>query len=210
MTLAKLLPHATRQSGAENILRLAILGGPTTVQLRRLIEVFLAGEGIAAEIYECDYGLYRHEILAPGSELDLFQPTVVFLAVGARDVNRLPAIDADQETAAQLADEEVSGWAHLWETINSKWNAIVIQNNFEISPGTVLGHYALRHPGAREHYLERLNRAMAECAPAYVLLHDLRWLAAEAGVKSWFDPRSILSSRCRAERNVLFPMLTAL
>src|SRR6187200_493007 len=49
------LPGA--KGDGEAALRVAILGGATTVQLRVLIEMFLAGEGIAAEIYEADYGL---------------------------------------------------------------------------------------------------------------------------------------------------------
>ncbi len=37
--------------------------------------------------------------------------------------------------------------------------------------------------------------------PAYVLLHDLRGLAAEAGAKNWFDPRFYLEFKmpCGAE-----------
>ena len=50
----------------------------------------------------------------------------------------------------------------------------------------------LRHPAARENYLERLNRLLAERAPAHVRLHDLRGLAAEAGARTWFDPRFYL------------------
>ncbi len=190
MALRRFVAPGAKSVGAQNVLRLAILGGPTTVQLRQLIEVFLAGEGIAAEIYECEYGLFRHEILTPGSGLDLFRPTVVFIAVGARDVARIPSIEADEQTVVQFADEEIIGdWARLWETIDSRWKATVVQNNFEIAPGSVLGHYSLRHPAAQEHYLERLNRLMAAWAPGYVLMHDLRGLAAEAGARSWFDPR---------------------
>ena len=65
-----------RESGSTRTTRLAILGGPTTIQLRQLIELFLAAEGIAAEIYEADYGLFRQEILTPGSGLDPFRPDV--------------------------------------------------------------------------------------------------------------------------------------
>ena len=73
----------SKTSGASGPrLRLAILGGPTTTQLRQFIEIFLAAEGIVSEIYESDYGLFRQEILTPGSGLDVFQPQVIFLATG--------------------------------------------------------------------------------------------------------------------------------
>ena len=187
--------------GTDSALRLAILGGPTTTQLCQFIEVFLASEGIAVEIYEGDYGLFRQEILTSGSGLDSFHPNVIFLATGARDVSRYPSIEMDEEAVSRVAAEELDDWSLLWETANAKWNASLIQNNFEIAPGSVMGHHRLRHPGAREHYLERLNKMIADRAPACVVLHDLQGLAAEAGARSWFDPRFYLEFKmpCGAE-----------
>jgi len=170
-------------------LRLAILGGPTTIQLRQLIEIFLIGEGIQAEIYESDYGLFRHEILTNGSGLDNFRPECIFIATGTRDVARYPALDMEEEAVSQLAAKEISDWGVLWEACHAKWNATIIQNNFEIMPWGVWGHYTARHPAARENYLDWLNRLLVAAAPAHVILHDLRSLAAEAGSRSWFDAR---------------------
>ena len=127
-----------------------------------------------------------------GSGLDVFQPQVIFLATGARDVSRFPTLDMGEDVVAQLAAQELDDWSQLWERANQKWNATLIQNNFEIGPGSVMGHYSRRYPAAREHYLERLNRMMADHAPAYVILHDLQGIAAEAGARSWFDPRFYL------------------
>jgi len=169
--------------------RLAILGGPTTLQLRQLIELFLAGEGIAVEVYEADYGLFRQEILSDGSGLDTFAPEIVFLAIDARDVRHFPPIDAQESFVERLADVEIGAWHQLWERARSRWNATIIQNNFAIGPHSFFGHFASRHPGSREHYLARLNRLLAQKAPGSVILHDLNSLAAEAGASGWFDPR---------------------
>jgi FkbH-like protein len=188
MALRRYLPLRTADD-TEPPLRLAILGGPTTIQLRHLIEVFLAAEGVVAEIYESDYGVFRQEILSPDSELNAFRPVIVFLATSARDVIRAPSLGDDEAAVALLADEEAAGWAQLWETASARWNATIIQNNFEIAPGSVFGHQALRLPAARENYLERLNRLLAARAPQHVVFHDLRGLAAEAGAHAWFDPR---------------------
>jgi FkbH-like protein len=189
MKLRRFVPRDGADAASGRVVRLAILGGPTTIQLRQLIELFLAGEGIAAEIYEAEYGLFRQEILTPGSGLDNFGPEIVFLATGARDVTRLPPIDADAVAVQQFAETELADWMQLWETAQSRWNATLIQNNFEPSPERVFGHYTLRHPAARENYLIRLNAMLPEVAPAYVVLHDLYSLAAEAGAETWFDPR---------------------
>jgi FkbH-like protein len=169
--------------------RFAILGGPTTLQLRQLIEVFLAGEGIAVEVYEADYGLFRQEILSDGSGLDEFGPEIIFLATDARDVRNFPPIGANESTVARLADAEINAWEQLWERARSRWNASLIQNNFALPPHSIFGHFASRHPASREHYLARLNHLLAENAPGSVILHDLNSLAAEAGASSWFDSR---------------------
>jgi FkbH-like protein len=189
MKLRRFLPDEAFAANAGRVVRLAILGGPTTIQLRQLIELFLASEGIAAEIYEAEYGLFRQEILTPGSGLDAFGPEIVFLATGARDVTRLPPIEADEAAVAQFAETELADWMQLWETAKSRWNATLIQNNFDPAFDRILGHYTLRHPASRENYLGRLNRMLAEVAPGFVVLHDLNALAAEAGAASWFDPR---------------------
>jgi FkbH-like protein len=190
MKLGRFLPPlSAAATGTNPGLRFAILGGSTTNQLRQLMEIFLAAEGITAHVYESDYGLFRQEILSPGSGLDAFRPQVVFLATSARDVARMPLVDMDEATVSATADEEVADWAGLWRAANQKWNATVIQNNFEIAPGGAWGHFALRFPAAREHYLDRLNRLLAERAPSHVVMHDVRGLAAEIGARNWFEPR---------------------
>jgi FkbH-like protein len=180
---------ARRPEGAQAPLRLAVLGGPTMAQLRRLVEVFASGESIDCEVHEGEYGLFRQEILDPGSKLAAFRPQVIVVATGARDIVRFPSLLAREDEIAKMAEEEFADWALLWSRARTEWNATIIQNNFEVAPGAVLGHLALRHPSAREHYLDRLNRLFSERAPDHVVLHDQRGLAAEAGVQAWFDPR---------------------
>jgi FkbH-like protein len=184
-----LVPGPPTDSNISKPVRLAILGGSTTHQLRDLIEVFLAGEQIRAEIYEADYGLFRQEILMPGSGLDQFGPQVIFLATSCRNIGGFPRMLEDETSVKQLLDTEVSEWAWLWETANTRWNATIIQNNFEVQPGSVIGHFNQRHAASREQYVERLNRLLADRAPAYVLIHDLRGLSSELGTRAWFDPR---------------------
>src|SRR6185295_16426943 len=105
-----------------------------------------------------------------------------------------------------LAEAELASWSALWETANRRWNATVVQNNFEVAPGGVFGHYALRHPAARENYVGRLNRAFSDSAPGYVVLHDLCALAAEAGSGRWFDPRFYFEAKmaCAADGLVAY------
>ena len=90
MKLRGYLQAAKAVGAAGGAMRLAILGGPTTTQLRQFLECFLAAEGMPVEIYEGDYGLFRQEILAPGSGLDAFRPQVIFVATGAATSSASP------------------------------------------------------------------------------------------------------------------------
>jgi FkbH-like protein len=189
MKFGRFVVRANPADDSTDALRLAIVGGPTTLQLRQLIEIFLAAEGIRAVVFEGEYGLFRQEILNPGSALDAFKPDLLFLAVGARDIARFPAMGASAAEADRFAAGELSDWSSLWEIARSRWNATVIQNNFEIEPDRVWGQFSLRQAASRANYLQRLNRLLVEQAPSFVILHDVNSLVVEAGAASWFDPR---------------------
>lgn len=174
--------------------RLAVLGGPTTIQFVELLEAFLATVG-PVEIFECEYGLFRQEILVPGSGLDRFEPQAVFLATSMRDIARLPRPgQAAADVAADL-DAEATEWLGLWSAVRDRWGATVIQNLFEEPPWGSLGHYATRVPSAPEHFIRRLNARLLETAPPEVLFHDLPAVAANVGAADWFDPRYYLEAK---------------
>jgi FkbH-like protein len=191
--------------GSES-LRIAVLGGPTTLQLVELLEVFLAGAGISATILQCEYGLFRQEILAPSDKLDQFKPQVVFLATSSRDVVRCPDVTNGNDEVSALLEAEVSDWLRLWTLANERWGATVIQNTFDPPPWDTLGHFAVRHRSASTNWLERLNAAFAERAPSFVVLHDLRQLVLAQGASQWFDPRFYLEAKmpCGPECLVIY------
>jgi FkbH-like protein len=176
-------------------LRIAVLGGPTTIQLVQLIEVFLWAEQIPARVYQCDYGLFRQEILTEGSGLDQFAPQIVFLANDCRDISRLPNLDDNKEDADRLVCEEMETWCQLWDIARSKWNSTVIQNSFVSVGYPALGHLATRIPASPEAFVSALNQRMSEMAPGHVVFHDMRLLVCERGTRQWFDPRFYLEAK---------------
>lgn len=184
--LRRLVRPAIDAAPARDRLRIAVLGGSTTIQLVELLELFLAGFEIPFEIYEAEYGIFRQEILTPGSQLDRFAPQLILLATGAQDVAARPEAAVGSQDAFEV---ELEGWQRLWERAGVSWGATVVQNCFDTPPYGVLGHFGARHHGSRQRLLERLNEAFAERAPAHVVLHDLRALVLEQGAERWYDPR---------------------
>lgn len=187
VSLRRIMRKAPRPTAPS--LRLAVVGGPTTTQLVWLIDAFLAAAGVEAEIWEGDYGVFRQAVLMPDPGLDAFQPQVLFMATGARDVGALPGFDMRGDEVEAMARQEFEEWSRLWQTAHGRWGCQIIQNTFDASPWDVAGHLANRLPTARSHYLARLNRMFAEQSPPHVLVHDLQAVALEAGGRSWFDPR---------------------
>ncbi len=170
-------------------LKLAILGGPTTTQLCWLVQNFLWSQGLDAEIFEGEYGLFRQSVLFPDARLDAFCPQIVFFATGCRD---LP-----EGTIASMVEADFHGWVvaeaekwgQLWQLAHERWSAQIIQNLFEIPPWGVYGHYIHQVRVSRERALQELNQALLAGAPAHVIFHDLQMLVLEEGARQWFDPR---------------------
>lgn len=176
-------------------LKLAILGGPTTTQLCWLLQNFLWSQGIDAEIFEGDYGLFRQSVLLPDARLDAFRPQIVFFATGCRDLPEGPAPSMAEADFREWVAAEADQWRQLWHLAHERWNALIIQNLFETPPWGVYGHYVHQVRVSRERALRELNEALLANAPAHVVFHDLQMLVLEEGARQWFDPRFYLEAK---------------
>lgn len=202
--LGKFIPIPADDS-SEDTLRIAVLGGPTTIQLVRLLEIVIAAEGIKAVIYQCEYGLFRQEILMSGSGLDVFKPQIIFLAVDARDITHIPTNTMKDEELEDILHQETSSWIKLWEVAISKWGATVIQNTFVSSGYPSFGHFAMRCMTTRESFINQLNYSLLGKVSAHVFFHDLRLLTDDIGRRQWFDPRFYLEAKMPCNPEYLVP-----
>lgn len=169
--------------------RVALLGSYTTMQLTWLIDLFLFGAGIDAEIYEAEYGVLRQEVYNQQSELYRFQPQLVILLPGYRDIGQYPEMGASLEAVQDLCRSEMEGWERLWALLNDKLGCQIVQNTFAIPAWDAMSHLANRLPFSLGSYLRRLNQRMYDDAPSYVTLHDVEHLSAVHGKWSWSDDR---------------------
>src|SRR6185312_559649 len=166
----KSLPKLKTKTDA---VKLAILGGFTTHQLRDLVELYPFAAGIPVEIYESDYGVFRQQILDPGSALYEFKPKIVFLATHWRNIGHFPALSDSPEKVSDLLEAEFRDWAVLWNTIQERLGSQVLQNNFDTPPWRSLGNHEMRHSAAQSRFITDLNRLLAERAPPFVTIHDV-------------------------------------
>jgi FkbH-like protein len=171
--------------------RLAVLGGFETKSLVALIELHLFAAGVSAEIYEADYGLFRQEILDPGSGLYEFAPQIVVLAVNGRDLAHQPGFCSDRDGLHGAAEAELADWFALWDTAHRKLGCQVIQNNIPMPSLRSFANHEMRQPGSPSQYVALINQLLAENAPSHVTIHDVDHLAATWGRANWGDPRFV-------------------
>lgn len=176
-------------------IKLAILGGFTTHQLRGLIELYLFAAGISVDVYESDYGVFRQEILDPSSALYEFAPSVVFLATHWRNIGHLPALSDSPEEVGELLEAEYRDWSLLWQTVHDRLGSQILQNNFDTPPWRTLGNYEMRHAGALARFIAELNGLLMERAPSFVTIHDVDAIASNAGRRAWGDERFFLHAK---------------
>ncbi len=146
----------------------------------------------------------------PGSGLDAFQPQVIFLATSARDVARFPSVDQDEDAVARLATTRLPTGCESGKACNAKWNATIMQNNFEIAPVSILGHLQLATsrgsralPRAAQSSVRRAGSGLSSCCTTCADSPRRRELA-NGSIRA-----SISNSRCLAEPSALSLMPTA-
>jgi FkbH-like protein len=174
------LPHKTR---------LAVLGSFTAKQLVSFIDLHLFAAGVDAEIYEGKYGVFRQEILGPGSRLHEFVPQILFLATTWRDLAHPPDFGSDRAEAARVVEAEQADWSLLWQAVHEKFGCQVLQNNFTVPGWRSFANHELRHPGSFSRYIALMNQSMLDAAPPFVTIHDVDHVATLWGRWRWEDPR---------------------
>jgi FkbH-like protein len=155
----------------------------------------LAG-GLDVDLYQAGFGLFRQEILDPGSGLYRYEPDVVVVAVegedwipGAyRDFLRAGGAGADPEaTLAAWRDEA----AVLLRTLRARTSATVLIHNFAPPAYGALGAADAKHGGGQQAVVRRLHDALGALAAEVTDVHvvDYAALVNRHGALNWYDAR---------------------
>ena len=170
--------------------RIAILGGSTTAEVTSMLELFLLAQGIQPTFYESEYNRYSEDVIFENPLLWEFKPDIVYLHTTWHNVAQFPELLEEEAQIEQRVREEVARFECIWEKIQSKLGALVIQNNFDLPPLRALGNLEASAAYGRINYLMRLNAEFAKHARTHsrFLIHDIHYLSAQVGIGTWFDP----------------------
>jgi FkbH-like protein len=167
--------------------RIAILGGSTTAEVRRMLELFLLGQGIQPKFYESGYNCYCEDILFENPDLWNFKPEIVFIHTTWHNVSQFPELlEADVEHRVRC---EMARFESLWEKIHTGLGALIIQNNFDLPRLRPLGNLEASEPFGRLNFLLRLNAEFTSYARNHsrFLINDILYLSAHVGLSAWFE-----------------------
>jgi FkbH-like protein len=186
----KSLLRQLRQRAGLQPLRIAILGGSTTADVRDMLEIFLLAGGIAPDFYESGYNQYYEDVMFHNPDLFAFRPDIVVVHTTQQNITCLPALldsEADVERTVRAEMDRCEGY---WAAIESGLGALVIQNNFDFPRLRVLGNLDTSAFYGRRHHVLRLNLEFARYAQTHprFLVNDILSLSAEIGMKDWSDP----------------------
>ena len=170
--------------------KIAVLGGSTTHDIIRVLEVFLLNCGIETEFYESEYAQYWQDVMFDNPALTEFAPDLIYVHTSNRNVTSYPAVADDAERIDAMLEEQYEHFRVMWDKIEEKYHCPVIQNNFEYPYYRLLGNQEAVLIQGRISFLNRLNEKFYQYARKHegFYIHDINYIAAAYGLDKWSDP----------------------
>ena len=170
--------------------RIAVLGGSTTHDYLRILELFLLNYGIKPSFSESEYAQYYQDAMFDPEVLVSFAPELIYIHTGYRNILNLPSPGMSGEQTDALLNAEFDRFVSMWEHLADKYRCPIIQNNFEYPYYRVMGNYEAVDASGTVRFVNRLNERFAGYAAGHrsFYIHDINYLSASYGLDKWTDP----------------------
>lgn len=170
--------------------KIAVLGGSTTHDIIRILELFLLNQGIAPQFYESEYNMYWQDAMFDNEILRDFAPDVIYIHTTNRNITNYPQLtESDEQVTAKL-DETYQNFSRMWEHLKETYHCVIIQNNFELPFFRILGNRDSADYRGRINFINRLNDKFYEYAMTHedFYINDIHYLSSCYGLDKWSDP----------------------
>jgi FkbH-like protein len=203
-TMRKKALRAGIAGGAQQTIKVAMLGGCSLYPLQELVQQFAGAAAPSGwwnvELWVGDYDNYISEILDAESELYTFKPDVIFLIPSNQRCKYQGALtdtrQQQQDQAATTADDLLG----LCRTAHERSGAEVVVSNFLPVSDFDPGPYRVRTLGSDWNFRKAVNLELGLNAPSYVHVCDVEFLASRRGTvgcydaRAWFETKQLYSS----------------
>jgi FkbH-like protein len=181
---SKLLKEIRRRSPksilARNKIKVAVLGGMTTMYLVSILDACAMARGIDLEIYEAEYNTIDLEIHNSSSGLFAFRPDVVLL---------LPIEQHLITEGEDAIEKEVARWRALWSSIETGLKAKVIHLLYDDGAREGSLFFLRNSPQARRHRVHRINAGLVQAGNLNTSFIDYEGLIGYHGRINWQDEK---------------------
>lgn len=170
--------------------KIAVLGGSTTHDVVRILELFLLNQGIEPEFYESEYGMYWEDAMFGSKELNDFAPDLIYIHTNIRNLKSFPEPGDSKEAVEEKLAAEYGRFESMWEKLAQDWHCPVIQNNFEYPYFRLMGNQDGADVHGRTFYVNEMNRRFAAYAQGHpnFFLNDINYQSAVYGLDEWSAP----------------------
>jgi len=170
--------------------KIAILGGSTTNEIAAQLELFLLFYGIRSTIYQSEYGQYWEDAMFGNSELNNFQPDIIYIHTSWRNIKEFPSVCCDTDIVTKMLEDEYQYFEQMWNKIQEEYHCPIIQNNFDRPNFRLMGNRDIWDESGRSNFIFRLNQKFYTYAQSHndFYINDIDYLSATLGLSAWGNP----------------------
>lgn len=189
-SLRRLLLENENQNKTRLKKNIAILGGGTTNDIRQILELFLLNYDIEPSFYESEYNSFYEDAVFENEKLASFKPDIIYVCTSVHNIINFPEFTDDKKAVDDLLETEFSRYIQIWESLTSKYNVPILQNNFEMPYFRLLGNRDCVDYRGKVNFVNRLNLKFSEYACEHKNLHivDINYISSSYGLSKWSDP----------------------
>ena len=171
-----------------NEIKVAVLGGSTTNQLVKIIELFLLKEGFLVSFYESEYNKYYEDAAFDNQTLLDFKPDFIYIHTTHHNITEYSSLKATNEEIEIIFENQISKFSSIWNSLE-KYNCPIIQNNFDLPLNRSLGNLDSYQPHGQTYFLNKLNHFFAKEAQKNksLYINDINYLSALFGLNNWHN-----------------------
>lgn len=166
---------------------IAILGGSTTSEIKNMLEIFLLNYGIKPNFYESEYNKFYEDAIFGNEELDNFKPDIIYIHTTNRNITEYPTMYDDNTVVEEKLNFEYEKFKKVWDKLFSKFDATIIQNNFEYPYYRLLGNKDAVDIHGKTNFITRLNQKFYDYANSAknFFINDINYVSSCYGLDKW-------------------------
>lgn len=170
--------------------RIAILGGSTTDEIKNMLELFLLNYGIRPSFYESEYNMFYEDVMFGNDELTNFSPDLIYFHTSNRNIPIWPSMSDTKETVDSLINTFYQKYELLWNKAIDTYHCPIIQNNFEPPFWRMQGNRDAVDIHGRVYFINHINELFYDFARSHsnFYIHDINYEASTYGLEKWSAP----------------------